>query len=83
MKKDKIYWFAAKRYGWGWKLPSKWQGWMTLLVYLTLMILLPSFIDPSSNLISFIISISVVSLLFVAICYCKGEPPKWRWGDSK
>lgn len=24
------YWFPAKRYGWGWGLPSSWQGWVVL-----------------------------------------------------
>jgi len=23
----------------------------------------------------------VMSLLLLAICYKKGEPPRWRWGD--
>jgi hypothetical protein len=23
----------------------------------------------------------LMGLLLVAICYLKGEPPRWRWGD--
>ena len=35
-KKDdkKMYWFPAKKYGFGWGLPTVWQGWATLLLFL-------------------------------------------------
>jgi hypothetical protein len=23
----------------------------------------------------------VVSAAFVGVCYAKGEPPRWRWGE--
>ena len=31
------YWFKRKIYGWGWT-PVKWQGWVTILVFVVLMI---------------------------------------------
>jgi hypothetical protein len=34
------YWFPAKRYGWGWGLPSTWEGWVVLAVYLALLVAL-------------------------------------------
>ena len=30
------YWFAVKRYGWGWGMPVRWQGWLVLVAYLGL-----------------------------------------------
>jgi hypothetical protein len=27
------YWFPAKTYGWGWGLPSTWEGWLVLVGY--------------------------------------------------
>lgn len=27
------YWFPVKRYGWGWGLPVRWQGWVALALY--------------------------------------------------
>jgi hypothetical protein len=27
------YWFAVKRYGWGWGMPVRWQGWAALALY--------------------------------------------------
>jgi hypothetical protein len=31
--------------------------------------------------IAFLIFTLVMSLLLLAICYKKGEPPRWRWGE--
>jgi hypothetical protein len=28
MQTERKYWFPAKRYGWGWGIPSSWQGWL-------------------------------------------------------
>jgi hypothetical protein len=33
MPSAKKYWFPAKRYGWGWGLPSCWQGWVVLCTF--------------------------------------------------
>ena len=27
------YWFPRKRYGWGWGVPSAWQGWWVLAIF--------------------------------------------------
>ena len=32
------YWFAAKRYGWGWGLPLCWQGWVVMGVWLAVLV---------------------------------------------
>jgi large subunit ribosomal protein L4 len=32
------YWFPVKRYGWGWGLPTAWQGWAVLAVFAGLMV---------------------------------------------
>jgi hypothetical protein len=26
------YWYAAKRYGWGWGPPTSWHGWVVLVL---------------------------------------------------
>ena len=74
------YWFPAKTYGWGWGLPSTWEGWLVLAGYLALLALCLRVFPPHQNLPGFIISVHVLSGLLIAICWCKGEPPKWRWG---
>ena len=77
-KKD--YWFPAKRYGWGWGFPSVWQGWVTLLLYLGAISLSGYVFPPADMITSFILSTLVISVLLLAVCWIKGEPPKWRWG---
>src|SRR6266702_3273794 len=32
MQSDGKYWFPAKRYGYGWGIPTTWQGWLVLAV---------------------------------------------------
>ena len=71
------YWFPAKRYGWGWGLPSRWQGWAVLVVYLGL-VLIATFRLPQPQ---YMISVAVLTALLIAVCWLKGEPPRWRWGN--
>jgi hypothetical protein len=73
------YWFRAKRYGWGWGLPVRREGWIVFLVWLVLAILDGILIAPQSVPI-FIIILAVLTIAFLAVCYAKGEPPRWRWG---
>jgi hypothetical protein len=72
------YWFRAKRYGFGWGLPSTWQGSVVFVVWLA------AFIEGSMLLhqramAHLAFAVLMISLL-VGICYLKGEPPRWRWG---
>ena len=32
------FWFPAKRYGWGWGVPVRWQGWVVAVGYVVLML---------------------------------------------
>src|SRR5215475_4273432 len=72
------YWFPAKRYGWGWSLPSTWQGWFVLLAYLAVVSGLVYFVPPPSVL--FYGLLLGATVLFGCVCWLKGEPPRWRWG---
>ena len=75
------YWFPAKRFGWGWGLPTAWQGWVVLLVYAAIIAVLIWRVPPSSYPSLFCGSVVIVSLLLVMVCWLKGEPPSWHWGD--
>ena len=83
MKRNTPYWFHAKRYGWGWGLPSAWQGWVVFAAFLGLMIALPSLISPSVSIVAYIGAVTLAAGVLITICYLKGEPPKWRWGASE
>ena len=76
------YWFSAKSYGWGWGLPSAWQGWLVLALFMTSLVALPFVISPSDQLALFLVVVTVLSGFLLGVCYLKGEPPKWRWGGK-
>lgn len=75
------YWFHAKRYGWGWGLPARREGWIVLLTWL-IVVTTGSAIIASYSLPWFFAFMFVMTAIFLAICYAKGEPPRWRWGES-
>jgi hypothetical protein len=76
------YWFSAKRYGWGWGLPITWEGWIVLLGFIGLVAFGAVILPPRPSPIGFLAYIGVLSVLLIAICWWKGEPPKWRWGGE-
>jgi hypothetical protein len=76
------YWFPAKRYGWGWGLPVRWQGWATLLAYIALLSVAAVKFRPAVHPPVFALLVAVLTLALVAVCWLKGEPPRWRWGKD-
>jgi hypothetical protein len=81
------YWFKAKRYGWGWR-PASWQGWLSIFVYILLVVLIFTKIDQNSatindSLLTFIPQVLLLTLILLLISYIKGERPNWRWGSPK
>lgn len=81
MRRGPPYWFPVKRYGWGWGLPSCWQGWVVLALYLIAMLTGALFFPPHQRLVEYLLYGHAVTLLLVLVCWLKGEPPRWRWGD--
>ncbi|MEP7043658.1 MAG: hypothetical protein ABI843_11385 [Dokdonella sp.] len=72
------YWFPAKRFGWGWGLPSRLQGWVVLFVYAVAVGLALVFLPPAAHLAGFVGCNVILTVLLVAVCWWKGEPPRWR-----
>ena len=83
MSSDKQYWFPAKRYGWGWGLPSSWQGWVVLCTFIALIALGSFVFPPDKQLGLYLAYVGVLTVLLIAICWLKGEPPRWRWGGDE
>lgn len=77
------YWFKRKLYGWGWT-PVKWQGWLTIGVYIVLVLAFALTIDESSPareiVFTFILPITLLTVTLIRICYKFGEKPRWQWG---
>jgi hypothetical protein len=82
MNRPTKYWFPAKRYGWGWGAPLVWQGWIVVLLYGVFMAVGGFLVNPRQNVLLFLAYVAVVTCGLVAVCWLKGEPPRWRGGKS-
>jgi uncharacterized membrane protein YhaH (DUF805 family) len=72
------YWFPAKRYGRGWGMPRKWQGWAVLIVWI--LVLFAGMAAIGSDQLAHVAFMLIMVAILLLICYLKGEPLKWRWG---
>jgi hypothetical protein len=73
-------WFPTKRYGYGWGLPRRWQGWVVVLLYMAALLAATGLIATRPEL--FAACVFGLSVVLIAICWWKGEKPRWRWGDD-
>jgi hypothetical protein len=74
---EPAYWFPARRYGWGWGWPSSWQGWLVLVAFVVLFGAGFLMFPPGMELVAYA---ALITAVLIAICWLKGEPPRWRWG---
>ena len=70
------YWFPAKRYGWGWGLPTAWQGWVVLVTYLVLVLGGIPFVQVPKGSVLYIAYVAALTVVLVAVCWLKGESPR-------
>jgi hypothetical protein len=81
---ERRYWFPAKRYGWGWGLPCTWEGWLAVAVFVALIAAGAWLFPPSRAVLdAYTAYVLVLVALFGGVCWLKGEPPRWRWGDDR
>lgn len=76
-------WFKRKTYGFGW-VPVTWQGWVVILVYVVFLFLILNMIDTSTDTLTWkkLVSVALLSVGLIVICYKKGEKPRWQWGKK-
>ncbi len=74
-------WFPARRYGYGWDFPARWQGWLVIFAYVIAFVVGTPLIR--AHPAYFTIYIGALSTGLILICLWKGESPRWRWGDPK
>jgi len=82
MQTDARYWFPAKRYGWGWGFPARWQGWLVLVAFVALVAGGAFVFRPREHLVGYLIYVAALCFELVAVCWLTGEPPRWRWGED-
>jgi len=83
----KEYWFKAKRYGYGWS-PASWQGWLVMIAWVAIVVYCANraevLVQKDESLVwQVFIPITVATLILFRICFAKGEPLKWHWGNEE
>ena len=73
------YWFRARRYGWGWGLPSSRTGWVFFALWSAVLAAGLLRLRSHHPLVQ-VAWLALLTLVLVLVCYVKGEPPSWRWG---
>jgi hypothetical protein len=73
-------WFPAKRYGWGWGVPRRWQGVVVFLAFFAVLIL--AAIVAGRRTGWYVVTVLSASAALLAVCWWKGERPRWRWGGD-
>ena len=76
------YWFPAKRFGWGWSFPTVWQGWVVLIAYMALVVGGVPVVQGTIGNLVYVVYLVVLTVAFIAICWVKGEPRRWRGRDA-
>jgi hypothetical protein len=82
MNGQKKAWFPAKRYGYGWSFPNRWQGWAVLAAWLLLVVGGTVLIRPDHHPIAYVVYDSILTVLLLVIIVAKGERIRWRRGDD-
>jgi hypothetical protein len=80
MSDPKVHWFRAKRYGWGWSLPCSPAGWVFLCAWLVALFGGGAWMRHFNGMVPKLF-LAFMAALLLLVCYTKGEPPSWRWGD--
>ena len=75
MQDDKRYWLPAKRYGWGWELPTTLQGWMVLALFALLLLGGAVLLLPSHGPSMFVAYSAILSALLVGSAGSKASRP--------
>ncbi|MGS0539404.1 hypothetical protein ACQR53_10090 [Xanthomonas oryzae] len=76
MADKKDYWFPTKTYGWGWGLPTVWQGWLVYGIAAVLLVAGVFILPPVAHPVVFQIYTWSIVLLLVIVCWIKGDTPR-------
>lgn len=75
---NREFWFPAKKFGYGWGLPSKWQGWVALGSLLALFAVCGFAVLPAHPVLFGALAFLLLGA-FIALGHLKGEPTHWSW----
>ena len=64
-------------------MPVVWQGWAVLVAFGGLVGAGFLIFRPSTEIGSLVVYLALLTVALIAICWLKGEPPRWRWGNDE
>jgi hypothetical protein len=64
-------------------MPATWQGWLVLAAFAGLLVASAVRFPPDRHPGAFIGCVIALNVLLIIVCWLKGEPPRWRWGDDR
>jgi hypothetical protein len=76
-------WFPAKRYGYGWGIPTRWQGWLVVLGCSVALLGPTSLLSTPTRTVVYFMYAILLTMLLVTILMWKGEKLRGRWGDNE
>jgi len=82
MRDGNDIWFPAKKYGYGWGLPVRWQGWVVVGVYFAFMLAGVRWLIGGRHGAYFVLYQIALGAALIGVCVWKGETPRWRWGGK-
>lgn len=83
MNDKPAFWFPVKRYGWGWGLPVRWQGWAVFVAYLAFLYAGIHYFQQRREALGLSLYIVALTAVLVVVVAIKGERPVgWRWGKK-
>jgi hypothetical protein len=83
MNQQPTFWFGARRYGFGWGPPVRWQGWAVLVVYFVLLFGGVYYFKAQRSASALLTYVVLLTAALVAIIFLTGERPlRWRWGGK-
>ena len=77
------FWFGAKRYGFGWGFPARWQDWVVIVAYFALLFGGIYYLKTQRNAPVLLVYVVVLTVALLAVVAATGERPvRWRWGGK-
>lgn len=77
MTQTKRYWFGPKRVGFGIG-PRSWQGWMVMVVYVALTVMLKQWVPPEAHRAAFWVAFGCITAVMAVIAIVTYGPRKPR-----
>jgi hypothetical protein len=62
--------------------PTAWQGWIVIGIFACLILAGAVVLLPSRGAALFVAYAVLLCVVLIVVCWFKGEPPRWRWGDE-